>query len=124
MLGRKKGGHFELSDPIYTKSCTNELKSRFECGNSTLWLHYTMKNAAQSKHTQVSHQIYPKNTLKRKNHKKVEIAWVMILASDFRFFHTVQTAPSFMSYTKNCAEVSWECYYLTLGPNFLGLKRC
>ena len=94
MLGRKKGGHFELCDPIYTKTSKNnsknELKSRFGCGNSTLWLHYTMENAAKSKQTQICHQIYPKNTLKRKNHKKVEIAWVVILASDFRFFHTVQ----------------------------------
>ena len=48
-----------------------------------------MENAAKSKQTQVCHQIYPKNTLKRKNHKKVEIAWAVILASDFRFFHTV-----------------------------------
>ena len=93
MLGRKKGGHFELCDPIHTKNLKNnsknELKSRFGCGNSTLWLHYTMENAAKSKQTQICHQIYPKNTLKRKNHKKVEIAWVVILASDFRFFHTV-----------------------------------
>ena len=48
-----------------------------------------MENAAKSKQTQICHQIYPKNTLKRKNHKKVEIARVVILASDFRFFHTV-----------------------------------
>ena len=97
MLGRKKGGHFELCDPIHTKNLKNnsknELKSRFGCGNSTLWLHYTMKNAAKSKQTQICHQIYPKNTLKRKNHKKVEIAWVVILASDFRFFHTVWLVP-------------------------------
>ena len=74
----------------FKKSSKNELKSRFGCGNSTLWLHYTMENAAKSKQTQICHQIYPNNTLKRKNHKKVEIAWVVILAADFRFFHIVR----------------------------------
>ena len=87
MLGRKKGGHFELCDPIYTKTSKNdsknELKSRFGCWNSTLWLHYTMENAAKSKQTNICHQIYPKNTLKRKNHKKDEITRAVILASDF-----------------------------------------
>ena len=116
MLGRKKGGHFELCDPIHTKNLKNnsknELKSRFGCGNSTLWLHYTMENAAKSKQTQICHQIYPKNTLKRKNHKKVEIAWVVILASDFRFFHTV------LPVHQNLEKLS-PCIALLLGPTRL-----
>ena len=35
------------------------------------------------------HCIYPKNTLEGRNYKEVEIAQVVILASNFLFFHTV-----------------------------------
>ena len=38
------------------------------------------------------------NPNKRKNHKKVEIANVVILASDFRFFHTVHPLVEEMLY--------------------------
>ena len=77
MLGRQKGGHSELCDPIYTKtskeSSKNELKSRLGLGTQLYGYTAQWKMLPNQNKTQICHQIYPKNTLKGKIIKKLKL---------------------------------------------------